>query len=281
MKILTIEENKFTIDGRSFSIDSKKMLQRLKSSVVIDVLPPDTIWVSPKRNSIIVQRPPEYRTVCIRDGGTPECFCTEENACGICMGEYDDSIESHYGDADGWDIYRLPMPWVSYIFAVSNFNVTLLKVFANSTPLEDTKQLLGFLPLPNIYEGGGLCAGSAPLEASRRHQSVSQAVGEVLESFWGSAFNSDIRNDENSEVFYVLSQKGASLDKPIHDQYLVWERLDIKEALQLPWESDAECEFKYEVEELLFREHSVISSGANHGNLLFSTLRQNCLLSRF
>lgn len=278
---LIIEENQFTLAGRTNALRPERMLRQLDLSVTIDVLPPNTVWVSPKRNSLIMQRPPEYRTVSIRENGTPECYCSEEGECNICTGDYSDSIEHHHGIAEGWDTYRLPMPWVTYVFTVGKTSVSLIRIFANPGPLVSPTQILGFMPLPNLYSNGGICAGSASLEAPRTDQSVSQAVGEILESFWGSAFNGDIRNDETSEIFRAIDDISKDSEETIYDLYKVWERLEIEEALQLPWEREAEYELESLLDELLIRENSLISKYHTNGSHLYSAMRQNCLLSRF
>ena len=277
---LIIREKEAIIDGRRVDIRSDILLERISTSCNVDVLPPHTVWVSPKRKSILVQRPPEYRNVSIRDDGAPECYCYD-GECGICTGEYDDYIQAHHANAEGWGTYRLPLPWVTYVFDVNQYQVTLYRIFASCTPIEDTNQLLGFLILPNVYEGGGLCAGNVGLGISRNTLSVAEATGEAMENFWGSAFNADVTNYLDSLVYSNLGLRGANdYEETIDNPFKVWERLDLEEVLQLPWEKDTGHKVDDEIKDLLLKERSTLQ-GRFESRALLSTMKQCCLLSRF
>jgi len=246
-------DKRFTLDSEyKLLVRPSRMFNRLYSSVKVEelgLLPPGTVWVSPRHRYLLLAEPPALHRMHVRYRSAPACTCeyvqdedgewTDEISveCDLCRnGHYDDSIEVHGGVADGWGTFLLPFPWIYYLIEISRGAVTLRRMLTSThAPANDAP--LSAVPLPNVYDHGSICEGSAAVAtfAPDTSSSLVAAVGVIIQNFWSSSFNFDVTQYKHSPVWKALVEEVEQYwdDGKVWE---FWEGLDLDEAMELlPW----------------------------------------------
>lgn len=133
--------------------------------------------------------------------------------------EYDDYPDAVSG--------RLPLafPYVVFVMTFLRNSFSELHVYYRNSPLTSLSDMLYQPNLPNIYEGHyTVCMG----DYESKKTTISEQIQEVLASFWGSEFNTDLRDLyynaglKDSRLKTVYSWKMASQEDPLFSTSVNW-----------------------------------------------------------
>lgn len=228
------------------NFDGTGLLDQLTHATRVPLLvPPGVIDVirGPRGISVVVEQPPEVRTVALRVGDNGHLCETDvdENGdeyCYLCESQYD----THHGDNPDWKVVDLALPWVYFVFRFDYIGEprvvwrkawagTLSHVFVSGSAVTSRTDPVQALPLPNVGSDGGLCHGSAELsEAFNTLDNVAGFINSAIDTFWSSGFNQDI-------VSHKMAQTWNHLQSYDHwrDTY------DTVSICELPWGEDVKC----------------------------------------
>lgn len=214
---------------------SKSGLKLEEARYILDadaILPPGTIWLSPQRRFVVVQKPPEMRTVHIRPSNGPECQCGEYEGeiCDFCEG-YEDFTDDN---TSNWIEYNLPIPWQLYTFHVHRSMIRLIEVsIVNQDIIDSEDPQRNPMPLPNVYSGSTLCGGTADLSSFENVDTPGLCMNNLIENFWNSAFNTDVISFLNTEPAWSL---GVSKSPGIIPFFEEWSKLTIENVTEVFWQ---------------------------------------------
>jgi len=217
------------------------------------ILPQNVLWVSKNRSQVIVTEEPRLRNITARFARAPECQCVwsspDENGhdeiietCGVCLnGSHDgDSIDDFSLSEDEWSSFWLYIPRMVYYFSISSSFLTLRRILCTLDEEVSEDTLMSTLPLPNLYRDGSTCAGNTNMQSEHNYECISQAMNTCIDAFWSSAFNYDIQEFKDSNVWKILASNVTEYWKDA-EIFRFWESLTPEEVYALlPWEKDVQ-----------------------------------------
>jgi len=152
--------------------------------------------------SILIEEPPAMRTIFVRRGMQDEVSRARgKKALDLYDPDkkYRNGRTEHDERGDSYYSFNLAMPYVLHFLTFSSeYQFYGGSVFFRKAQMRGLGDELYKAPLCNINDSQHICYGSG--EHSNRRPSLSLAVESVLNSWWGSAFNSDYTYNYNEYV---------------------------------------------------------------------------------
>lgn len=231
---------------REYEVGDRPYLRSLhRKPIELNLLPPGVLWMSKTRSNMIIQEPPQIRMISVRHRMQPGCVCDGydeetdeyEEVCELCSGDYQDLIESHQGESEGWGNYLIPVPWVLYCITLNKRYASISSIHVSNVEIANEDQVVSTLPLPNVYTHGELCAGNAEIQVMRT-ENTQETINKCIDGFWSSTFNYDVQEYTGCTVYEEIVADIPP--KEWHDGsfFEAWEKLSLEESLRLPWNAD-------------------------------------------
>ncbi len=175
-----------------------KMSKNYNPSFSTGLLPMAIRWMSSYGPAVCLERPPELRLL-----------------------RYEDRS------------FNLWFPWMEHflLFSPSDFRLIEAKVFARNNPIEDSRSLLGQLPLPNQYNDNSFCLPQEVFEVC--HDTLSEAIDFAYSSIWSSPFNREVLNQLDTQQSIFTGKVGQMTIPQSLKMYTTWENMSLDQVLNL------------------------------------------------
>lgn len=179
---LTIDEEKTVLEhpitmGARLEVDTNKLATEFfgKSASSGSLIPPVVRYVSSDFRHFIIERPPSLQKVL-----------------------YNPGIKSQKNDVLE---FKIPLPWMLYGLTLDSTTyddrvyLEEIYLYARNTQLYSEEEVLGFAPLPNTNNGGGLCFDADDINRMIKQYDKTdyQAIfNTIITAIWNSEFNDDV-----------------------------------------------------------------------------------------
>lgn len=111
------------------------------------------------------------------------------------------AITENYDNRERVSAWKIAVPYVYYAVIFVGGGFSQLHVFFNKDAVQTENDPLGQCPLPNQYDDGTVCLGSAINEILSEADNIAKLIDSVTQSFWSSTFNHDLPD------FWVNAQR--------------------------------------------------------------------------
>jgi hypothetical protein len=185
---------------------------KLVNPSLINLYPPNTRYCDATGGyiNLILEESPKFRTLSFSNKLIYEDFLKGGKTR---IEEVDEEIRNKIDSREKISL-KLYMPYVCYLIQIVGNNMNensfpqfnLYIAFKNSSMIS-IKDILGFAPLPNIFEQGNVCTGDSMTFADKT-DNLTDTCMTIISRFWNSEFNTDA--NYNLVSYYP---KGFSLCK--------------------------------------------------------------------
>jgi hypothetical protein len=173
-----------------------------------NILPPVVRCFNPSMSAFLVERTPFVASIWYKNAGTHD------------HGEFVN--------------YKIPIPWTVYLVILDAENNPIeLGAWARPSQMYVEEDELYHLPMPNVYDGGGTCFGTAKLDSGRDKMTIGDGITAAIQGFWSSQFNNDL-----SWYPYIAEWIGADPSKydwgDVALAMEAWSQLGIQDVMNAP-----------------------------------------------